>query len=510
MSSVRVYQAPLYSILCFLSTSLALVRVMSFEAAAGVVGVIGLTIQLIQVTSKFGSDWKDAPADARSFIAELQALKTVLYETSTNITYSKDFEGAFLGHRSAVQSQIRQLATDTDTMTMVSACKAELQSLHGDLTKRANSHRMGWERLKGAFQAPRTREAVERLHRQCQTLNQLMVIDVLTLTANTYRKVEHVSERQESIHQTQNLSLDQIQGRMDDKVATRERQHILDWLTPVDYTTQHNDFIGRREDGTGEWLLESEEFTEWLNAEKKTLFCPGIPGAGKTILTSIVVEYLYTQFEKDECTGIAYIYCNFRRKDDQNIEGLLASLVKQLAELRYPFPNPVKSLYEDHKQRKTRPSVLELSKTLRAYDDAMERINGQLSDQALLAKQVIQWITCARRPLTTEELQHALAVEPGESELDEENLTETEEMISKWFPAAEEDIAMTCITYLSFNTFESGASPGDREFEERLRVNKLYEYAGKGWGHHVRQVLDRPQEKGIPSSKGIPYLRVRN
>jgi hypothetical protein len=57
-----------------------------------------------------------------------------------------------------------------------------------------------------------------------------------------------------------------------------------------------------------------------------------------------------------------------------------------------------------------------------AYKDAMERIGGQVKDQEELAKQVLSWITCAKRPLTTSELQHALAVEVGESALDEENL----------------------------------------------------------------------------------------
>ena len=56
------------------------------------------------------------------------------------------------------------------------------------------------------------------------------------------------------------------------------------------------------------------------------------------------------------------------------------------------------------------------------YKDAMKRIEGQVLDQEELAKQVLSWITCAQRPLTTSELQHALAVEVGEPELDEDDL----------------------------------------------------------------------------------------
>jgi hypothetical protein len=65
-----------------------------------------------------------------------------------------------------------------------------------------------------------------------------------------------------------------------------------------------------------------------------------------------------------------------------------------------------------------------------AYKDAIERIEGQVKHQYELAKQVLSWITCAKRPLYISELQHALAVEVGEAELDEENLPQIEDMIS--------------------------------------------------------------------------------
>jgi hypothetical protein len=47
------------------------------------------------------------------------------------------------------------------------------------------------------------------------------------------------------------------------------------------------------------------------------------------------------------------------------------------------------------------------------YEDAMKRIEAQGADVAALAKDILSWIVCARRPLTIVELQHALAVEDG-------------------------------------------------------------------------------------------------
>ena len=122
----------------------------------------------------------------------------------------------------------------------------------------------------------------------------------------------------------------------------QEYEAILKWLTPIDYAPQQNDYIRRRQLGTGQWLLGSAEFQTWLGTGKQTLFCPGIPGAGKTILTSIVINDLVTRFQNGLTIGIAYIYCNFRRKDDQKAEDLLASLLKQLlAQERPSLPDIV-------------------------------------------------------------------------------------------------------------------------------------------------------------------------
>lgn len=59
----------------------------------------------------------------------------------------------------------------------------------------------------------------------------------------------------------------------------QEHQTILDWLTPINYSTQQSDFISRRQAGTGKWLLGTAEYRAWIENKKTTLFCPGIPNS---------------------------------------------------------------------------------------------------------------------------------------------------------------------------------------------------------------------------------------
>lgn len=147
-------------------------------------------------------------------------------------------------------------------------------------------------------------------------------------------------------------------------IEDQEYQRMLDWLSPTDYGLEQSDLIARRHPNTGRWLLDSPEFQRWLETPNATMFCPGIPGAGKTILAASVVEYLSSMAEADDGIGIAYVYLNFRRQEDQKLTHLLASLVKQLAQQDAFAAVALKTLHKTHETSKTRPSMIELVKQL--------------------------------------------------------------------------------------------------------------------------------------------------
>ena len=67
-----------------------------------------------------------------------------------------------------------------------------------------------------------------------------------------------------------------------------KRTKLSNWLSPLQPQIRHNDVRTRRQDGIGEWFLETDEFLRWRDGKgefgKATLFCPGNPGVGKTFL----------------------------------------------------------------------------------------------------------------------------------------------------------------------------------------------------------------------------------
>lgn len=70
------------------------------------------------------------------------------------------------------------------------------------------------------------------------------------------------------------------------------------------------------QEDTGTWLLEVNEFKNWIiqdhdtPEDQHTLFCPGLPGAGKPILTSVVINELQENLQQAG-VGVAFFLLQF-------------------------------------------------------------------------------------------------------------------------------------------------------------------------------------------------------
>jgi Cdc6-like AAA superfamily ATPase len=170
----------------------------------------------------------------------------------------------------------------------------------------------------------------------------------------------------QAMTQHNEVQLVEVRKAQTDQASSRERQSVLDWLSRSDHAFVQSDYFNRRHQGTWQWFLESATFTEWLGTGSKTLLCLGIPGVGKTILMSTVVHHLQEQYRSDASVKLAYVYLNYGRQDEQSLEQLLASLLQQACWRESQLPDTVKSLYNHHKENKTRPSVDELTTALQS------------------------------------------------------------------------------------------------------------------------------------------------
>ncbi|KAL4875863.1 hypothetical protein BJY04DRAFT_223608 [Aspergillus karnatakaensis] len=368
----------------------------------------------------------------------------------------------------------------------------------------------------------------------------------------------------------------------------QQRNEILNWLSNINYASKHTDNLSRREEGTGDWLLKTGEFQGWIDGDQQTLLCKGIPGAGKTVLASIIIDHLLQRVKTQKDNGVAYIYCNFRQQHEQSTVDLIASLLKQLASSSAAIQR-IYNLYLQHKKTQTRPRLYEISELLfatvgeysktyfvidavdecilpdssrflfemfslqkkrnvnilatsrklpeilskfegrpaleiRAHEDDVKRyLRGRLQappSSALkdsdIQDEVVEAIETSVEGI---ELQHALAVELGQTDLDVDNVVAIDDIISVcsgivtvdersgivrlvhytaqkffkrsvqvWFPDAEYQITLICLTYLNFDSFGAGACGTSEEYDRRLYQYPFHVYAAKYWSSYAQSV----------------------
>jgi ankyrin repeat protein len=172
-----------------------------------------------------------------------------------------------------------------------------------------------------------------------------------------------------------------------------------------------------------------------------------------------------------------------------------------------------------------------------AYSAAMERISAQGKEASEMAKKILSWILCARRPLSTLELLHALAVEVDETAIDEDNILDTEQIFTicaglvtideqsdtvrfihfttqeylqrnreTWLPDAEVEIARICTAYLSLDDLSAGPCSSKQEFDCRSETLPLQDYAAVHWGSHMNVLVKADFESELGSEVQIEAL----
>ncbi|KAI5810781.1 hypothetical protein BZA77DRAFT_254303 [Pyronema omphalodes] len=99
---------------------------------------------------------------------------------------------------------------------------------------------------------------------------------------------------------------------------------------------RHQDIRQKRLAGTGNWFLHQPSFQTWSKGESHdvgmnaVLACSGIPGAGKSVICSLVFDYLETQFLSDATVCVACLYCDYQNDKNQTPVNMIGVLLKQV------------------------------------------------------------------------------------------------------------------------------------------------------------------------------------
>ncbi|OQE31088.1 hypothetical protein PENFLA_c002G03105 [Penicillium flavigenum] len=110
---------------------------------------------------------------------------------------------------------------------------------------------------------------------------------------------------------------------------------IIDWLSSVPYTHHQKRHSEGRLSNSGQWLFRHPQYIEWKGSSSSSIFLLyGIPGSGKTCLTSAVVDnYLRERTLNSLSAPMAYYYCGDSRfgRSWADPDEVMRSLARQFA-----------------------------------------------------------------------------------------------------------------------------------------------------------------------------------
>ena len=189
--------------------------------------------------------------------------------------------------------------------------------------------------------------------------------DHITLSQRIKNEMHEVGE------QISRLRIEQ--NHQNEYLHDLEDRELLIWISPLDFRAKQNDTLDQRQAGTGLWLFETDTFKCWLNGTERTLWCPGIPGAGKTVFASAIIDFLEQTFAAPDI-GIAFLYCHYKDRAEQTSIDLIASLLRQLVEQSPGIPEDLRRSYRQYKQRKIRLKQREYTNLLSSVVASFTRV----------------------------------------------------------------------------------------------------------------------------------------
>jgi hypothetical protein len=105
---------------------------------------------------------------------------------------------------------------------------------------------------------------------------------------------------------------------------------VYEWYQDTNPSSSHNAAKGLYERKTGDWMFRTPSWEDWVNTRIRALWIHGIPGAGKTVLASHIIEATLRICEaKDKRTTCIYYYFYHGHNQDESVS-FLRWLVSQL------------------------------------------------------------------------------------------------------------------------------------------------------------------------------------
>jgi hypothetical protein len=157
-------------------------------------------------------------------------------------------------------------------------------------------------------------------------------------------------------------TIEETKSSIDRLHLNDHEQKVINWLSPPNPSTNYNKAIRQRHDGSGFWFLRSNSFTRWKTQTNTFLWLHGIPGCGKTILSSAIIEDLGKATSHSQ--SLLYFYFDFNDTNKQSVDSVVRSLISQLYYKRKDTQKQLDSLFSSCEDGRRQPTTESLCTSL--------------------------------------------------------------------------------------------------------------------------------------------------
>ena len=330
---------------------------------ASVITVVQITQSVLSVCYDYRAALRDAPWSLTKVRAELEGIRNILQNLEPLVSEAE------LNELSG-DSRLSSLKSLCGPNGILEECKKEMLLLERKLKPPGWTEKHGPRRkafiqsLLWPLKDGDSRKTLERLAGFRETLTLAISVDGAKMTVAIHNIGLKTNETVSAIKDT----VSEVQDQAYLVNQENERRDIRRWLSAPDPSVNHNRASHSRQGSTGSWFLKSEAFTRWQQ-QKLITWLYGIPGCGKTVLSSTIINEVRRRYPPGKDVAVVYFYFDFNDSDKQSPEKMVRSLISQLFEHSEASQSQVKSLFSLCNEGKQQPGMHGLCELLRELFD---------------------------------------------------------------------------------------------------------------------------------------------
>jgi hypothetical protein len=273
--------------------------------ALAVVAVVASIVQLVDFSNRVVRRLNEFHSIAGEIPKSFCQVKTELPLLGTTLQQIKE----------AIDANLVADGSKTALLPVVAGCQEQVAQLDAILAKTLPEISDSWRR--------RGKKALVSLHHdsKVESITKILrnYIGILTFyCAAASSKLQPLTGR------WLNKKLHKIKSNL---LVDAKLCKIRQWLSAPDPSINYQKALKLRQADTGLWLLDSDAYTQWKRAATTPLWLYGIPGCGKTILSSTVLHDVLQHCQDDPGKATAYFFFDFNDKQKQDPEMMVRSLL---------------------------------------------------------------------------------------------------------------------------------------------------------------------------------------